>query len=309
MFKENMVKKILIIMMIVIFSVMVSSGSVLIESTKVEAAKKDKKKPTVKIKGNKNISADVGKKVIIPKIIYSDNKTKKSKLKVGVTVKKGNKNYKTIANKIKKATVKNKSTSVIFEEEGTYKITYTITDLAKNKSIAVRYVMVSKDDGIQKEEYLIGNNILIVRFTNETENDIGLTVHISYKDEQYEGDSGFSQQYLPVGKSFVVVEKRETKLEKYNISYEISAASPSVKAYYEKTPFTITENEFGGLDYTLTDNTESGYSDMVTIFYENSEGKILGYDELQYGGGGDFKSTFEKPAYEYDKYEIIRTKM
>ena len=111
------------------------------------------------------------------------------------------------------------------------------------------------------------------------------------------------------GDPFIVVNEADSAIQDYDISYEVDEASPSVKEYYEKTPYTVTENEFGALDYVLEDNTEDGYNDEVMIFYENSDGEILGYDETQYGGSEEFTYTFEAPGYEYDKYEVIRTKI
>ena len=108
----------------------------------VEAAKKDKKKPKITLIGKKKLTTEVGKNVTIPKTTYSDNVTKKKKLKVGVTVIKGKKDYKDIAKKIKKATLSGKTVKVKFSEEGTYKIAYTVTDEAKNKATATRTVNV-----------------------------------------------------------------------------------------------------------------------------------------------------------------------
>lgn len=119
----------------------------------VEAtSKKDRKKPKIKFSGKKQLQGIEGEKVTIPKTTYSDNQTKKKKLKVAVTVKRGNNNYKSIANKIKTATVKNKPVDVVFEEEGKYKITTTVTDLSKNKATAVRYVTVNDKEEITTEE-------------------------------------------------------------------------------------------------------------------------------------------------------------
>lgn len=119
----------------------------------VEAtSKKDRKKPKIKFSGKKQLQGIEGEKVTIPKTTYSDNQTKKKKLKVAVTVKRGNNNYKSIANKIKTATVKNKPVDVVFEKEGKYKITTTVTDLSKNKATAVRYVTVNDKEEITTEE-------------------------------------------------------------------------------------------------------------------------------------------------------------
>ena len=121
----------------------------------VEAATRDKKKPKITFKGSKKLTAEEGEAVTIPKTTYSDNVTKKKKLKVGVKVKKGKKSYKTIANKIKKATINNKTTSVKFPEEGTYKITYTVTDLAKNAAVKTRTVVVNDKEEIIEEDTTI----------------------------------------------------------------------------------------------------------------------------------------------------------
>ena len=142
-------KKIKRISIVIVMGIMVSLAvlsSVPAQEIKVEAAGKDKKKPKITLKGSSTLSANVGEKVTIPKTTYSDNKTKKKKLKVGVTVKKGNKNYKDIANKIKNATLKSKETTVSFDEEGTYKIAYTITDEAKNKKTATRTVVIKEKE-------------------------------------------------------------------------------------------------------------------------------------------------------------------
>ena len=128
----------------------------------VEAAKRDKKKPKIKLFGQKKLEVTEGEKVTIPKTTYSDNQTKKKKLKVAVTVKKENKNYKSIANKIKSATVKNKPVTVTFDEEGTYKITTTVTDLSKNKATAVRTVTVNnKQEVIEAEKIVIKQDPIV----------------------------------------------------------------------------------------------------------------------------------------------------
>lgn len=122
-----------------------------VEPAKVEAANKDRKKPKITFKGKTKLTAEEGEKVTIPKTNFSDNATKKKKLKLGVTVKKGKKSYKTIANSIKKATLNNKKTSVAFPEEGTYKITYTVTDLAKNVATKARTVTVTDKEIIEED--------------------------------------------------------------------------------------------------------------------------------------------------------------
>ena len=70
----------------------------------VEAAskKKDKKKPKITFKGKTKLTAYKNKSVKIPKTTAKDNKDGNVTKKIKVTVKKGKKNYKSIANKIKK---------------------------------------------------------------------------------------------------------------------------------------------------------------------------------------------------------------
>ena len=143
MIKKKLFKKIAIGIAFGLSVSIVTPVSMPTEQIKVEAAKKDKKKPKIKLSGAKELTATVGEQVTIPATTYSDNKTKKKKLKVGVTVKKGKKNYKALASKIRKATLKSKPVSVTFDEEGIYKITTTVTDLAKNKATAVRTVTIT----------------------------------------------------------------------------------------------------------------------------------------------------------------------
>lgn len=154
--KISLVKKTALALAVALtLSVVPISINVLFNGYTVEAAKKDKKKPKIIFKGGLKITAIKGETVTIPKTTYSDNVTKKKKLKVGVTVKKGKKNYKTIANKIKKATVNNKTASVEFHENGTYKITYTVTDLAKNAAVKTRTVVVNDKEKIIEKNTII----------------------------------------------------------------------------------------------------------------------------------------------------------
>ncbi len=104
----------------------------------VEAAskKKDKKKPKITFKGKTKLTAYKNKSVKIPKTTAKDNKDGNVTKKIKVTVKKGKKSYKSIANKIKK------NKSVKFTSTGKYVITYTVTDKAGNKATKKRYVTV-----------------------------------------------------------------------------------------------------------------------------------------------------------------------
>lgn len=151
--KKSLVKKGLVAGTLGMSLIMGGSVAMPVEPTRVEAAK-DRKKPKIKFKGAKTLTAEEGEQVTIPATTYSDNKTKKKKLKVGVTVKKGKKNYKALASKIKKATLKSKPVSVTFDEEGTYKITTTVTDLAKNKATATRTVTITPEQ-IEEQEVII----------------------------------------------------------------------------------------------------------------------------------------------------------
>ena len=104
----------------------------------VEAAskKKDKKKPKITFKGKTKLTAYKNKSVKIPKTTAKDNKDGNVTKKIKVTVKKGKKSYKSIANKIKN------NKSVKFTSTGKYVITYTVTDKAGNKATKKRYVTV-----------------------------------------------------------------------------------------------------------------------------------------------------------------------
>lgn len=167
----------------------------------------------------------------------------------------------------------------------------------------------TESDGIEQEVFQPKDNILIVRFTNNTGGDISLSVETTYNDEEYETSSWHEQKYLPAGEVFIIADEADGAILDYDVNYSIEEASPSVKAYYEQTPYTIEGNSLGGIDFTLQDNTEDGYNDELWIFYEDSAGSILGYDYTSYGGSEDFYHTFEAPGYEYDKYEIIRDKL
>ena len=104
----------------------------------VEAAskKKDKKKPKITFKGKTKLTAYKNKSVKIPKTTAKDNKDGNVTKKIKVTVKKGKKNYSSIAKKIKN------NKSVKFTSTGKYVITYTVTDKAGNKATKKRYVTV-----------------------------------------------------------------------------------------------------------------------------------------------------------------------
>ena len=164
-------------------------------------------------------------------------------------------------------------------------------------------------DGIDQEVFQPKDNLLCVRFTNNTGKDIDLSVEVVYTDEEYETSSYHEQKYLPNGEIFIIAEEAEGTIQDYEINYSFEDGSPSVKAYYEQTPITTEENSLGGIDFTLQDNTEDGHNDELWIFYEDSAGAILGYDYTSFGGVEDYSDTFEAPGYEYDKYEIIRDKM
>ena len=125
-----------------------------VEPTKVEAANKDKKKPKITFKGKSKLTVEEEETITINKTTYSDNLKKKKKLKLREKKKKRKKNYKTIANTIKKATLNNKTASVEFPEDGTYKINYTVTDLAKNVATKSRTVIVSDKEIITEEQII-----------------------------------------------------------------------------------------------------------------------------------------------------------
>ena len=164
-------------------------------------------------------------------------------------------------------------------------------------------------DGIEQKVYQPEDDKLFVRFTNNAGKEIDLDVCVNYICDEYEGSAFREQKYLPNGEDYIIVVEGEGTIKDYLIDYDIKEASPSVKKYFEQTPYTTEVNSLGGIDYIMQDNTEEGFNDELYIFYEDTEGNILGYDETGYGGSGEMEFTFEAPGYEYDKYEIIREKM
>lgn len=99
-------------------------------------AKKDTKKPTLKFKGKTTMTAEKGKNITIPKVTAKDNKDGNITKKIQVSVKKGTKNYASLAKKIKNGK------NVKFSDIGKYVITYTVKDKAGNKATKKRYVNV-----------------------------------------------------------------------------------------------------------------------------------------------------------------------
>ena len=200
---------------------------------------------------------------------------------------------------------------------GKYSKTITITVRAKTANKPKNTIKPADDpentdentDGIKQEVFRPSDKMVIVRFTNNSGNDLDLTAWINYKTNSVEGCAGYEQKYLPNGGVFIIVNEEEESITDYKVTYKLEGASTSVKLYYEKTPYTVEYDEFGALKYVLTNNTESsGYNDSVCIFYEKN-GEIIGYDKCEYGGGGEsFTHTFEAPGYTYDSYIVIRTK-
>ena len=232
MTKEKVFKKILIGIAFGLAVSIVTPVSIPGEQIRVEAAKKDKKKPKIKLTGAKELTATVGEQVTIPATTYSDNKTKKKKLKVGVTVKKGNKNYKALASKIRKATLKSKPVSVTFGEEGTYKITTTVTDLSKNKATAVRTVTITPK---QIEEQVTTKQDPVVTTTTEEQK------HEETKREEKSSEESAKkepQKPMTSEESFKE-ETQKTQTSEENEKVEQTKQSQSE----EKTAEKIEENE------------------------------------------------------------------
>ena len=130
--KKRMVAIVLAVVMVMGVAVVPVSTSY----TTVEAASKDKKKTKITFSGKSKITAYKNKSIKIPKTTAKDNKDGNVTKKIKVTVKKGKKSYKSIANKIKN------NKSVKFTSTGKYVITYTVTDKAGNKATKKRYVTV-----------------------------------------------------------------------------------------------------------------------------------------------------------------------
>lgn len=69
--------------------------------TQLGAKKKDKTKPKITFKGKSKITVYKNAEVLIPKTIAKDNKDGNLTKKISLTVKKGKKNYKSLAKSIK----------------------------------------------------------------------------------------------------------------------------------------------------------------------------------------------------------------
>ncbi len=274
----------------------------------VEAtSKKDRKKPKIKFSGKKQLQGIEGEKVTIPKTTYSDNQTKKKKLKVAVTVKRGNNNYKSIANKIKTATVKNKPVDVVFEEEGKYKITTTVTDLSKNKATAVRYVTVNDKEEITTEEIVTKVDPEPIVTPTPEEPARTVTTETPVTEEPKKEEPKQENQNLSDYASYETVEINGNK---YNIVKELKQqpqdiydveVDDSVYLNYSNIPF---ENAFPEFPVVVGVGTESEYANekylplyvigkikagfihefeskngLVTTFRDLSDNVLLDYEE------------------------------
>ena len=99
----------------------------------------DKVKPVIKLKGQKNITVEMGKKFKVPKVTAKDNKdgnvTKKITLKLSAPG---------LKSKQKKSIIKSiqKNKQIVFNKEGKYTITYTVKDSSGNKATKKRYITV-----------------------------------------------------------------------------------------------------------------------------------------------------------------------
>lgn len=274
----------------------------------VEAtSKKDRKKPKIKFSGKKQLQGIEGEKVTIPKTTYSDNQTKKKKLKVAVTVKRGNNNYKSIANKIKTATVKNKPVDVVFEKEGKYKITTTVTDLSKNKATAVRYVTVNDKEEITTEEIVTKVDPEPIVTPTPEEPARTVTTETPVTEEPKKEEPKQENQNLSDYASYETVEINGNK---YNIVKELKQqpqdiydveVDDSVYLNYSNIPF---ENAFPEFPVVVGVGTESEYANekylplyvigkikagfihefeskdgLVTTFRDLSDNVLLDYEE------------------------------
>lgn len=135
--KPSLVKKCLVLATLGLSIAVASPSIVPNEITKVEAAKKDKRKPKITMKGKSKINTNVNKSIKLGKVTANDNRDGNVTKKISVTVKKDEKSYSSIAKKIKK------NKSIKFSEEGIYVVTYTVKDKAGNKATKKRYITVT----------------------------------------------------------------------------------------------------------------------------------------------------------------------
>lgn len=124
----------------VVSEILESNGSVIPQNDNnipvVEAATKDKKKPTIKMNGKKNITTYQNKAIKLGKVTAKDDVDGNVTKKITVKVTKGKKNYSLIAKKVKA------NKSIKFTAEGKYIVTYTVKDSAGNKTTKKRYITV-----------------------------------------------------------------------------------------------------------------------------------------------------------------------
>ena len=151
--KKNLIRKgALGLAMALTLSVTPAPKNMVENVTTVEAAKKDKKKPKITLKGQKTLTVEEGEKVTIPKTTYSDNKTKKKKLKIGVTVKKGKSlKLKTSVIKASKKLKLKKHRKIAFESGNTKIATVNSKGIIKARKKGTCYIFVYAQNGVFKK--------------------------------------------------------------------------------------------------------------------------------------------------------------
>ena len=322
--KKNLIRKgALGLAMALTLSVTPAPKNMVENVTTVEAAKKDKKKPKITLKGQKTLTVEEGEKVTIPKTTYSDNKTKKKKLKVGVTVKRGKKNYKTIATKIKKATLKSKPVAVEFPEDGTYKITTTVTDLAKNKATAVRTVVVNeKDIVIDDQQIDVKEDPITEEPTRKVvKPETPTTTEEPKKEEPAVEDnkrnpidySKYNIQTIEIdGNTYRYVRNDDFKYDAKTATEESSKITLNVQNDYDVYMMDINNNEIDNCNYfryfgkiTAYDEKGNDISDQIVI--TDIEYKYLknvkagyGYIYVKDSNGNELVKEFELDVYDFD---------
>ena len=321
--KKNLIRKgALGLAMALTLSVTPAPKNMVENVTTVEAAKKDKKKPKITLKGQKTLSAEEGEQVTIPATTYSDNKTKKKKLKVGVTVKKGKKNYKALASKIQKATLKSKPVNVTFNEEGTYKITTTVTDLAKNKATATRTVTITPEQ-IEEQEVITKQDPEVT--TESTRKvvtpETPTTTEEPKKEEPVVEDnkrnpidySKYNIQTIEIdGNTYRYVRNDDFKYDAKTATEESSKITLNIQNDYDVYMMDIDNNEIDNCNYfryfgkiTAYDEKGNDISDQIVI--TDIEYKYLknvkagyGYIYVKDSNGNELVKEFELDVYDFD---------
>ena len=93
-----------------------------------------------------------------------------------------------------------------------------------------------KPPGIKEEVFHPEGNLLIIRLTNNTGEDISLSMDVTYRYEDAENSTPFEQQYLPDGAVYIVAEESDDVIDDYNVEYSYTEGLDECKSYYGQTP-------------------------------------------------------------------------